>query len=225
MTDFPGHPLATDKTNATLRQDDHPLHHNDVAAAANWLSTNKADVAAIAGLDGLTPSLRRSGLWTFASHTSRAVSPVPVLNRVHYVPIRFTKQRTWEAIGCDVSTGIALGAFRTGLYEDDGNGWPGDVLYQVPAPLPATGIGFQQDATMSLPTAPGLYWTAFCAQGAAATFTTTTTYNERPSHIGAPGGTAVPGALYESGVTGALPATAAPTGELAACPVVFLLPA
>lgn len=33
----PNYPLATDKVNATLRQDDHPAHHNDLAADVNWL--------------------------------------------------------------------------------------------------------------------------------------------------------------------------------------------
>lgn len=48
MADFPGFPLPADKTNRTLRQDDHPLHHNDLAEAVNWLSENKADLGSSA---------------------------------------------------------------------------------------------------------------------------------------------------------------------------------
>lgn len=208
----PNYPLATNKTNATLRQDDHPAHHNAMAEDINAIAED---------VQGASASTRRTGLWTFAAHDART-NTAATLNRCLYVPFRVMDDRTWESIGCDVATGIALGAFRVGVYADDGNGWPGAALYRSGA-LVATGTAFVEDTGISLATPPGLYWLAVVAQGAAATFVTASTWSERVSIIGAPGGTTVSGCVYQTGVSGALPATALPTASTPAAPVVFIL--
>jgi hypothetical protein len=152
----------------------------------------------------------RSGRNTWADHQSRTTD-TPTLQRLVYTPLLLTAGASFDQIFCETTAGLANALIRLGIYADDGTGWPGAVILKTAA-LDASGTG-AISATIAWAPAPGLYWTGYCAQTAAATFRASSTFSRRISSS-LQVTTSQPSSLYEANVSGALPDVANPTNEL-----------
>lgn len=108
-------------------------------------------------------------------------------------------------IGCEVTTGAANSAVRLGVYADNGQNYPGDLLTETAA-LATTGTG-AIEATIDVDLAPGLYWLAAVAQGGTPTLRAIGTYHfAEVGNSGANPGTNGRACYLQNGVTAELPA-------------------
>lgn len=148
--------------------------------------------------------------WTFPAHDSRGTAS-PVLNSCLYVPVVFDRAGVIDLLTVEQTADPgASGVARWGLYAAT-NGNPGAAIYRSGS-FTTTGIGEHSSASSSgaAVVGPGLYFVAVVFQGAVA-----------QARICNGGFLAIPRAtnmsagnptcaFNETGVTGALPATAAP---------------
>lgn len=173
------------------------------------------------------PRARKAGKWYFApqgAFTTRQTTA----GKVYYVPLPVEAPHSIDKLGCYVSTvGSAGSVTRLGIYDSDSSGWPnallgGDLTV-------ATAAGSTKSITLAavLALLSGLYWLALVSQGAPAT--EPTFYGINGNGEGSPwvpvndNGSGSPAdayatALTQTGVAGALPATAAPDGWFASPP-------
>lgn len=140
------------------------------------------------------------------------------------------KQITIDRVGGDIATvGEAGSKLRIGIYQDNGNCFPGGLL--LDAGQIAGDSATVQELTCSLTLPRGLYWLGGAVQSAS---TTQPTVRIVPGGGGAPPapliyGSALPDpnisivGLSNTGVTGALPATFSSTfGTVSSVPRVFV---
>lgn len=176
-------------------------------------------VLSVARTRGVVESLSRASCWRVPNHTTRTTTAAS-LNRCLYVPMRVLKTVKFDRIACEVTTGIATGVTRLGLYRS-ADGLPAGFLYRS-VNLDSSGTG-EVGETFATPLTvePGLYFVAIVAQTAAPTYRSSATYTElmASSSFTGTGSTA---SVYETGVTGALPSTAAATTEIGTAPLVAL---
>jgi hypothetical protein len=169
-------------------------------------------VATLALLDRIARLLykHRSGqYYVQQSHASLATGQTLTQDQVCYFPV-ILSAGVIDRIGIEVTTAAASGILRFGIYTDDG-GLPLNLIAQATTTADASTTGVK-DLTISA-TIPrnGLYWLALVAQGA-------TTIGVRASNIAQdlslplgttpPSGTSHFNCRTQSGVTGALPASA-----------------
>ncbi len=125
------------------------------------------------------------------------------------VPFWVPDTQVFSRMGVEVITGGAVGTvLRLGIYDDDGDGFPNDLILSA-GTVNANTIGSKEITGLSPSLTPGLYWMACVAQGGAPVVRTVAN-----NIIGGAGAYTLATATaslphpgyYESGVTGALPA-------------------
>jgi len=136
-----------------------------------------------------------------------------IQNEVYYSPLVVNVEGTFQAIGTNVTAGGGAGAtLRFGIYADNGSGSPGRLLLDS-GPVAATGTGAISEA-ISQVLLPGVYWLAVVAQGSASTPTIEALYGGNPL-VGMINLTDGNIAGYgQTGVAGALPASALVTADV-----------
>lgn len=190
------------------------------SAAFDSAGAAAAAQAASNPLRGAIATLPRSGRYVTPPHTS-ATAATLTLNRCYYLPFRLAATRTFDRLAVDVTTNVASAVLRVGIYADDATfNWPGSLLLDAGTLDAATAIALVE-ATISQQLTAGLWWLAVACQGAAPAVRSSATFVDRPSTAAAGTATIVT-SLTQSGVSGALPPTAAPAGELATSPIMWL---
>jgi hypothetical protein len=134
-------------------------------------------------------------------------------------------QRAWtfNRAGLDVTAATATAVTRVGIYADavDFN-FPGALIADW-GTIDSSAIADPTVAnvTINQTLQPGLYWLAVVAQTAAGTLRSSNPLEA--INTSAPGGSALEAALVQTGVSGALPNPAVPTGDASgAVPIVYL---
>lgn len=106
---------------------------------------------------------RRSG----RSYTSWEwyTSSTMIINRdyIYAIPFVVPVSQSFDQISCYVSTARTNGVLRLGIYEDDGDVYPGDLVVGSAA-LDGTAIGHKTQAITET-IGPGLYWLAILSDG------------------------------------------------------------
>jgi hypothetical protein len=155
------------------------------------------------------------GAIAVGSATSTASAGANNLLRFH--PVVVTNAVTLDRIGMEVTTNGESGSkLRLGIYADDGSGWnPGALLVDA-GQVAGDSTGFKE-ATISLAVDFKILWLAYVAQSSATTPPTVRTLGAvQTMHIPVTaGGGSIAAAVIahtQSGVSGALPSTAAPNG-------------
>ena len=182
---------------------------SDTTMAAT--GTNKLHLASsvkryIGGIFYHSGTGRYWGSPNFAALTTFAFPTGEMYFTPVWVPIAMTADR----LAINVTSGIASGTTRLGIYSSDANGVPNALV--VDAGTVATTSSGVKEATISQALTPGLYWLAAVNQTAAATVSYYASSNNAFMY---PYGTANAAfghkvAYKQSSVTGALPSTPTP---------------
>lgn len=176
----------------------------DAAAFTSRLTGLLGSVyAVLASVPFLVPAIND---YVGIPHTARGVSNATA-DRLEYAPFRVTETMTFDRIAAEVTTGAANGVLRLGIY-NGANGRPTTRVLDA-GTVDGSTTGFKA-ITISQQLTPGLYFLACAAQGsnaAAPNYRRTTSAVESVTWTD-PSGSANPQAFTETGVTGALPATA-----------------
>lgn len=206
----PGYPLATDKTNATLRQDDHPLHHNAVAEDVNWLAEQVDGGLSSAYQPLSSQGAYSTGLWTTHPGTKSVV--IPAEADLEYQPVVIPKALSVDRIAAEVTIVGTVGAVvRLGIYDMGADGKPGALILDA-GTISGTSATVQEIIIAQALT-PGVKWLASAVQGGAGTRPTMRTITT-PGIIQIPGTsannalTSVRTGWRQAGVAGAFPANA-----------------
>lgn len=111
------------------------------------------------------------------------------------------------------AAGEASAVFRIGVYADNGNGWPGNLVVDA-GTVSMAGAAAVQEVTVNVTLNPGVYWVGGVVQGAATTQPTVRVINgNNMEEHNIPFGTSLPSAgaarvsVVRGGTSGALPAT------------------
>lgn len=106
----------------------------------------------------------RSGRWYYGIPIigSTATTSMPA-NRLFVFPFFTPVQSSWDAIGIYVST-AATGYARMGVYADNGNVYPGNLI--LDAGEVDTGTTGVKTLSITLTLSPGLYWLALLTSAA-----------------------------------------------------------
>lgn len=161
----------------------------------------------IAQSQAVTPAYRK---WLTGRYYGGQWGPMntttPTVGLLALVPLWVPRAVTIDRVGVEVTTLAASGTARVGIYNADANDLPTTLLLEATAAAQldcsTTGV---KESTISQALSPGLYYTAFVAQTAAATFRNctgpaapveSTTMSNVPNNC-----------YYQLSVTGALPAT------------------
>jgi hypothetical protein len=144
----------------------------------------------------------------------------------YLMPIRVPNAYTLVRIGAKVTIAGAAGSvIRLGIFNDNGSGLPGALLLDA-GTIDGTSAT-AQEITISQAVGAGVLWLALCGQGApvgnpAVTFIPTGGgYPEYVQGAGSLGNAFIPiGALFQGGVTGALPANASGLSDAGTGPVI-----
>lgn len=163
---------------------------------------------------GIIPASYAAGRYTVPPGGSATDSLAEAECR--YIPVFIPKDCTVDRIGIEVTTAGIGGApvARLGIYADDGDGKPGARL--VDAGTVSTTTTGGKEIIISQALTKGLYWLAVAAQGGATTFaafrvTGATGAGMQTTHPTLTSATLTgAGGYTQSGISGALPATATP---------------
>jgi len=141
----------------------------------------------------------------------------PSADVLHFIPIFVRNPMTADRIGIEVTTGGDAGSVcRLGIYRDNGQIYPGTLLVDA-GTVSTAGIA-ALTITISQALSTGCWWLAAATQTASANpqYRTSTgqPYTIPSGSLSATGHSG----RSQTGVTGALPATAAPTTVVANCP-------
>lgn len=150
----------------------------------------------------------RPGFWY--APLSTATTGAPANESLHAVPLTVPPEAAAiDRIGVEVTVAGATGALvRLGVYADDGNGYPGELLLDA-GTLPAASAG-QKEIAVALALEEELLWLAYVAQAAPVTLPTIRVLGSATAV--APIGAATPGSSaaawrVSAAVPGELPAT------------------
>lgn len=149
---------------------------------------------------------------TVATHTNSALRLFPLLLR--------DQSLTIDRIGTEVTViGDTGSRLRIGVYADNGNRYPGALLQEV-GQINGDSATIQE-LTLALTLSPGLYWVGGALQGAATTQPTFRMVSNWTPPVQTTIGTATTNTAatvgyFQSGVTGALPATFSTTVTISA---------
>lgn len=125
---------------------------------------------------------------------------VPILNRLYAFPVVLDRNATVLSLAAMVTASAAASNLRMGLYQDDGNGWPGALVVD-PGVIASTTTGIKNKAVNHALVAGTRYWLVMVAQGGTPTVTGHTPINNIPWSAF----NIIPYGLFKDGVSGALP--------------------
>lgn len=185
-------------------------------------NSRKATSAALAAAaSGAVSNLFTAG-WYYGPGGGRSALAL-TQNQLNYVPFWVGEAVTLDRIGCEVTTLAAASVVRLGIYGDTGGGLPGALLLEAAGTIDA-GVGGAAELTISQALTPGLHWLAAVAQGGTPALRVVTgALVPGPGNtLGATTGSSAPAGVYQTGVTGALPATAAPASRAILPPLVVV---
>ena len=151
-------------------------------------------------------------------------------NKVMFAPVWNNAGRAFSAIVFRVASATGGAVPRLGIYQPDTNGKPGALVAGSTVVGDATSNGYKEVPFSggNLTLAKGLYWLAYVNQGAAPSISRYNSYNDAgvfsstQSHVDINAGTL---RYVQTGVSGALPASATPTVEVFNNPPVLALKA
>lgn len=130
-----------------------------------------------------------------------------VLNELLATRLTVYEAKSFDRVGIEVTTLGASSVVRTGIYQDDGDGYPGALLVDwgaSPGTFDASTTG-QKTITIAQALPAGIYWLAMVAQVAACSVRTKA--NSTPDWMGfADASNSDRRSYAQSGVSGALPA-------------------
>lgn len=129
------------------------------------------------------------------------------------VPLFVTASAKFDRIGMEVTAFLATSVVRLGVYADNGKGVPGDLILDA-GTVDAGSVNGAKEITISQWLQPGLYWLAAANQVAASTvrIVSGALNPVAGASLATATGATAPNGYYQSGVTGAFPATFALTG-------------
>lgn len=182
-----------------------------------------AEGGAAAAIDWSTPMV--VGLY-YPTGINASTIPTTV-NRVYYVPISFRRACTLDRIGfTGLTAAVASSVARLGIYTDT-DGRPGSLV--VDAGTVSTDAGLSaKEIVISQAVDRGRYWLACVSQGGASGATLRSSLGYANGHLVSSAvaadfnGGGLASGFYESGVSGALPATATPVALLSGVPVMIV---
>lgn len=165
--------------------------------------------------------------------TGNQTTGVTVASRMYFTPIDVGKSFTMDRIGCGITLGAASSVIRLGIYRSGANGFP-DALLLDAGTVDSSTTG-NKELTISQAVPAGRFWLAAVAQGGTPTCNVVTTATSGRmgfmqsfgSGVGPSGISGLIGTnfniFYQSGVSGALPATATPgyDNSVASAVIVF----
>lgn len=106
----------------------------------------------------------KSGRWYYGIPITGPISTSSITsNRLYAFPFFTPIESSWNAIGIYVSTG-ATGYARLGVYADNGNVYPGNLI--LDAGEVDTGTTGVKTLSITLTLSPGLYWLALLLSAA-----------------------------------------------------------
>lgn len=181
--------------------------------------------ASPSGASGIPRSIYKTGwYYTAAANTQ---THIPVEAEMRCSPFFVAEDITLDRIGLEVtSAGTAGALIRLGIYEDNGDGIPGALVIDA-GTVDATTTGVKE-IVISQALARGDFHLAAAVQGAAATRPTIRAHSGSDAMFpaGHPTATQISAypiaGSYQTGVTGALPATAAITNPTTVPPRVLV---
>lgn len=207
--------FATDFSNLHERKIAHADRHNDLADAINkieaelGINPSGSFATVLARLAAMRAS---SGFRTGYYYGTPGVASTVLLvqGQLSYVPLEVPKGETLDRLGIETTVvGTAGAVIRLGLYADDGDGAPGTRILDG-GTVDGTILG-GLEATISQAVAEGPLWLAAVGQGSPATQPTVRAVTGFVAGIGTTSLSQALAARYvETGITGALPATATP---------------
>ena len=146
------------------------------------------------------PVFMKSGLYYSPGNSMGTASPT--LNLLYAIPYLIGKRTTIDLLAVDVTGTTANAIARLGVYEDTGEGYPGDLLVETSA-LDVDTVGVVSEA-VSVELPAGFIWLAYVAQVATTAIRIfSATGVQFPIGVAAPG-SAMQIAYTEASVTGAL---------------------
>lgn len=181
-----------------------------------------AEGGAAAAIDWSTPMAVGS---YYPTGINAATNPLTV-DRVYYVPISFRRACTLDRIGFTLTAAVASSVARLGIYTDT-DGRPGSLVVDAGTVSTAAGLG-AKEIVISQAVDRGRYWLACVSQGGASGATLWQSFGYATAHLVSAAAAAdfntsgMASGFRESGVSGALPATATPVGLLASVPVMIV---
>ena len=175
------------------------------------------DTATLSLLDTVArhPFNHRTGQYYVNGYDVFSASGLTAGDRLHYFPV-ILSAGTVDRIGCEVTTLQAGATLRMGIYFDD-DGFPGNLLAEATSgadqyPLDAATTGVRTAAISAVIPRNGLYWLAVVQQGNATSAGimgwSRGAVPWLPLGTSPPSSTTAHKGRYQTGVTGALPASA-----------------
>ena len=119
-------------------------------------------------------------------------------------PMPLAADTAYDRIGIEVTTLAAASTFRLGIYADNGNNYPGDLILDA-STIDATGTGFKEN-TIAQTLPAGMYWIGGASQGGDPALRVAV--GTLPMiGVTSPAGSSGATGYVATGVTGALPST------------------
>lgn len=153
----------------------------------------------------------KSGVYYGPTATAVTSANALPLNRLYCMPLHLAQDTTLDRIGVEVDVAAGSSTIRLGVYDDDGNGYPGARLLDA-GTVDSTSTGLKQ-ITISLAVPAGLVWVGAVAQGGTPSIHR---LSGRALPVGLHsfvGGATVYNAWLQDSVSGALPASFTTTKE------------
>lgn len=182
-----------------------------------------AEGGAAAAIDWSTPMAVGS---YYPTSANSSINPLTV-DRVYYVPISFRRACTLDRIGfTGLTAAVPSSVARLGIYTDT-DGRPGALVVDAGTVSTAAGLS-AKEIVISQAVDRGRYWLACVSQGGGWGPTLWQSLGYATGHLVSAATAAdfntggMASGFYESGVSGALPATATPVALLAGVPVMIV---
>ena len=98
--------------------------------------------------------------WAAPNFYYTAIGSPYALDYIWATPILIGPSSSLTGFGLVVTAGVA-GNARMAIYADNGSCYPGDMVYEAPAPFDVTGAGAKTTTFAAQTLASGLYWLAY----------------------------------------------------------------
>lgn len=174
----------------------------------------------------MMPPRWKAGLLHAGTNYGKLLSSTQVLNELRLYPVDVPRPVRIDRIASIVSVAAASATLRWAIYADDGAGLPGRLLLDTGAVGDASATGLKP-VDINLALGSRRYWVGLVNQGAACSMRSSSSITQ---HVGVLESDAAsiysndngPACVFQSGVTGACPATFTSGGPRNQAPVVLL---